>query len=40
MKQPFHRRFFLDAAAEREAREKRLSIFPFTNPIPLRANGQ
>ena len=39
MKQPFYWRFFLDAAAERGAREKRLfSHLP--NPTPLRASGQ
>ena len=33
MKQPFHRRFFLDAAAEREAREKRL-FSQYPTPLP------
>lgn len=35
----FHRRFFLDAAAEREAREKRL-FSHLRNPTPLRASDQ
>ena len=39
MKQPFHRRFFLDVAAEREARKKRL-FSHLSNPTPLRASGQ
>ena len=39
MKQPFHRRFFLDAAAEREAREKRLfSHLPTPFPYALMVN--